>query len=97
MIETLGTKHHCASCGARFYDLNQSPPQCPKCHTVSLTPPQTENKAATEETGVEDKDTFTNDISTENMDPLEDTTELDDGTDIRNLSSTQEPILEEAT
>lgn len=95
MIETLGTKHHCASCSARFYDLNQSPARCPKCQTVSLIPADTENKAPAPEP--EDTDTFTEDISAESMDPLEDTAELDDGTDLRTLSSTQEPVLEEAT
>ncbi|HTW71187.1 MAG TPA: TIGR02300 family protein [Acetobacteraceae bacterium] len=27
----LGTKCTCASCAARFYDLNRSPAVCPKC------------------------------------------------------------------
>ena len=30
----LGTKRSCAHCGAKFYDLNQSPITCPKCGTV---------------------------------------------------------------
>jgi len=30
----LGTKRHCAHCGARFYDLNHAPITCPKCGTV---------------------------------------------------------------
>jgi uncharacterized protein (TIGR02300 family) len=30
----LGTKRLCASCGAKFYDLNKSPIICPKCQTV---------------------------------------------------------------
>jgi uncharacterized protein (TIGR02300 family) len=38
----LGTKRVCASCGARFYDLNKDPITCPKCGTeftvASLTP-----------------------------------------------------------
>lgn len=30
----LGTKRQCPSCGARFYDLNKRPNECPKCgHT----------------------------------------------------------------
>jgi uncharacterized protein (TIGR02300 family) len=33
----LGTKRLCASCGARFYDLLQSPITCPKCGTVLAT------------------------------------------------------------
>ena len=30
----LGTKRLCAHCGARFYDLNHAPAECPKCGTV---------------------------------------------------------------
>jgi uncharacterized protein (TIGR02300 family) len=30
----LGTKRLCASCGAKFYDLNKYPIHCPKCGTV---------------------------------------------------------------
>ncbi len=29
----LGTKRLCASCGAKFYDLNRTPMVCPKCDT----------------------------------------------------------------
>jgi uncharacterized protein (TIGR02300 family) len=36
----LGTKRLCASCGAKFYDLNKSPIICPKCQTVyEVAPP----------------------------------------------------------
>jgi uncharacterized protein (TIGR02300 family) len=30
----LGTKRLCVHCGAKFYDLNQSPIACPKCGAV---------------------------------------------------------------
>jgi uncharacterized protein (TIGR02300 family) len=30
----LGTKRLCASCRAKFYDLNKHPIHCPKCGTV---------------------------------------------------------------
>jgi len=30
----LGIKRLCASCGAKFYDLNKSPIVCPKCSSV---------------------------------------------------------------
>ena len=30
----LGIKRLCASCGAKFYDLNKDPITCPKCGTV---------------------------------------------------------------
>ena len=29
-----GTKRLCASCGARFYDLNKDPIECPKCGAI---------------------------------------------------------------
>ncbi len=31
----LGTKHLCASCGAKFYDFGKKSPTCPKCETVA--------------------------------------------------------------
>jgi uncharacterized protein (TIGR02300 family) len=34
----LGTKRLCASCGAKFYDLNHDPIVCPKCSTVFEVP-----------------------------------------------------------
>ena len=36
----LGTKYVCYSCGARFYDLNQPEPLCPKCGTDQRTKPK---------------------------------------------------------
>lgn len=30
----LGTKRHCQSCGAKFYDLNKDPIICPRCGTA---------------------------------------------------------------
>lgn len=35
----LGTKHTCAGCQERFYDLNRSPAICPKCGVQQ--PPET--------------------------------------------------------
>ena len=35
----LGTKRLCASCGAKFYDLNKDPIHCPKCETVYVIAP----------------------------------------------------------
>ena len=32
--EELGLKRLCASCGAKFYDLNRDPITCPKCGAV---------------------------------------------------------------
>ncbi|HJN23185.1 MAG TPA: TIGR02300 family protein [Rhodospirillales bacterium] len=29
----LGVKHTCQTCGTRFYDLDRTPPVCPKCGT----------------------------------------------------------------
>ena len=34
----LGTKRLCASCGAKFYDLNKDPIICPKCEAVFVVP-----------------------------------------------------------
>src|SRR6202521_5352211 len=35
----LGTKRLCASCGAKFYDLNKDPIHCPKCSTLYVIAP----------------------------------------------------------
>jgi uncharacterized protein (TIGR02300 family) len=35
----LGTKRLCASCSAKFYDLNKDPIVCPKCGTVYVVAP----------------------------------------------------------
>ncbi len=37
----LGTKRLCASCGAKFYDLNKTPITCAKCGTVFEVVPTT--------------------------------------------------------
>ena len=37
----LGTKRFCASCGAKFYDLNKTPITCPKCGTPFQVAPVT--------------------------------------------------------
>ena len=37
----LGTKRLCASCGAKFYDLNKTPITCPKCGTPFEVAPTT--------------------------------------------------------
>ena len=35
----LGTKRLCASCGAKFYDLNKDPIHCPKCAALYVVAP----------------------------------------------------------
>lgn len=32
-LANRGTKRHCGSCGAPFYDMNRDPIVCPKCHS----------------------------------------------------------------
>lgn len=34
----LGHKLCCVGCGVRFYDLNRSPPTCPKCELQQPSP-----------------------------------------------------------
>ena len=92
----FGQKHHCWACGTRFYDLNQTPATCPKCKTVSLVPVCTSEASeelsfeTTRENAVEKKDDFFFE-----SDPLEDTRELDDGEDLRSLSSTDSSLMGE--
>jgi uncharacterized protein (TIGR02300 family) len=54
----LGTKRLCASCGAKFYDLNKTPIMCPKCGTPFevvpvTTRPRPDQRAAAREPEVE--------------------------------------------
>jgi uncharacterized protein (TIGR02300 family) len=47
----LGTKRLCAHCGAKFYDLHQSPIGCPKCGKLfepTAVSPRFRTKATTE-------------------------------------------------
>ena len=54
----LGSKRLCASCGAKFYDLNKTPIACPKCGTPFevvpvTTRPRLDKRAASREPEVE--------------------------------------------
>ena len=54
----LGSKRLCASCGAKFYDLNKTPITCPKCGTPFevvpvTTQPRPDKRAASREPEVE--------------------------------------------
>ena len=54
----LGSKRLCASCGAKFYDLNKTPIACPKCGTPFevvpvTTRPRPDKRAASREPEVE--------------------------------------------
>ena len=55
----LGTKRLCASCSAKYYDLNKSPITCPKCGTlfavvpVTTRPPRPDQRTATRKAEVE--------------------------------------------
>lgn len=42
----LGEKLTCSSCGARFYDLNKSPAECPKCGAENERPKTFKSKRA---------------------------------------------------
>ncbi len=33
-VPSLGARHICAGCEARFYDLNKQPVTCPKCERI---------------------------------------------------------------
>ncbi len=43
--DELGTKRTCPSCAARFYDLNNTPISCPKCHEQFTAEPLLPSKA----------------------------------------------------
>ncbi len=43
-MSTLGNKHECVECGAKFYDLGKSPVVCPSCG--SSQEPKADGEAA---------------------------------------------------
>jgi len=55
----LGTKRLCASCSAKYYDLNKTPITCPKCGTlfavvhVTTRPPRPDQRTAARKAEVE--------------------------------------------
>jgi uncharacterized protein (TIGR02300 family) len=55
----LGTKRLCASCSAKFYDLNKTPVTCPRCGTpfevvpVTTRPPRPDQRTAPRKAEVE--------------------------------------------
>ncbi|MEE2787354.1 MAG: FYDLN acid domain-containing protein [Myxococcota bacterium] len=75
----LGGKHVCAECGAKFYDLGQAMPACPKCGAVLQTettvkrgkaaPTKKEVVAAADESELDELD---GDISDDNEDEDDD-------------------------
>lgn len=42
----LGTKHECAECGTKFYDMGKPAPVCPKCGTNQVEHAKARAKAA---------------------------------------------------
>jgi len=92
-----GLKRTCLSCGARFYDLNNSPIVCPKCETTfdpaaAVKLKRNRNvpadvKAVKKEDAVleteTDSDTLEDALdNTEDEDILDDTSDLESGDDV---------------
>ena len=86
-----GMKRSCASCGARFYDLNRDPIICPKCEAVfdpdqatrlkraRTAPPAPEAKAAPAKPEAEASDS---DAELEEAADVEDVEVDDEGDDV---------------
>ncbi len=81
----LGTKRTCTSCGAKFFDLEKMPVECPKCETAFVpgvllppkdtTPPEAKPAAPeTEEVKKED----TGDVEVISLDDVEVADDEDD-------------------
>lgn len=88
--ENFGKKHFCASCCARFYDMNKKEAVCPKCKTpVATAGDETLNLQKTkDETPIlSDTDLEETTLSSEEL--LEDTKDLDDEQDLAEF--TQDP------
>ena len=78
----LGKKHVCQSCGARFYDLKQVPPTCPKCGFVQEVFQKKASvsgkKADASDAAVVEKDQEIGEIEIANMEELDDSLPIDD-------------------
>jgi len=67
----LGTKRLCASCGARFYDLNKSPITCPKCGTPFEVVPTTTRRRFDQRVAVRKLEPETEEVQEADMISLE--------------------------
>lgn len=87
-----GTKRHCPSCGAPFYDLNRHPAVCPKCHAEYVAAPRLPTRSfrgqgkaiaapAVEETGFEGDEVIERDDEHEESDETLIGGEVDDDGD----------------
>lgn len=105
----LGTKRSCPNCAARFYDLNKTPIECPKCGTAfiaeALLPSKAEQPAqpqpvAREKVEVEEDETADVDtISLEDVEEGDDETaaikDVDLGDDPAAVDDDDDTFLEE--
>ena len=105
-----GTKRLCTSCGARFYDLNRQPIECPKCHVVidpdqvtrlkrSRSAPQEEVKAKAVKVAETEEDLGLEgeeieDVDEDEDDVLEDASDLADDEDFEELVEDVDPAKE---
>lgn len=79
-----GTKRRCPGCGISYYDLNRTPPTCPKCGTVyhppaparSIRPSGGQRPAAVEPAEEEPVSEVASDEETGTEDDLVDAEEL---------------------
>jgi len=88
----LGEKLTCSSCGARFYDLNKSPAECPKCGAENERPKTFKSKRADTTPKpakqaaepAKDKDDEADDIEDDDSDDdlLDDDEDLDEDDDV---------------
>ncbi len=71
----LGTKHLCENCGAKFYDMQKTPPTCPSCGMVV----ELEVKRRTREAAPEAKKVVP--VAEEKAAPEDEVEDLDDDDD----------------
>lgn len=80
----LGEKLTCSSCGARFYDLNKSPAECPKCGAENARPKVFKSKKAettakpVKESDAPKKASDGDDEDVEDIEEIEDVEDEDD-------------------
>jgi uncharacterized protein (TIGR02300 family) len=97
----LGSKRLCASCAAKFYDLNKTPITCPKCGTPfevvpETTPPRPDKRAAARKPEVEAEEVQEAElISLEEADAEAQGKQAEADEDVEADEAIEDPIIEQ--
>jgi len=94
----LGSKRHCLTCGAKFFDFNKDPILCPKCGTVFVAAPLPRSQARAQPVSeeVEPESPVAELVPLEEADPAEEKTVIaEDEVEIEDEPAADDTFLEE--